>query len=288
MKRTIKEVFDYRQMIISMVRRDLRGRYKGSFLGFLWNFINPLLQLVVYTLIFGFIFKQDIDKFYLYVFCGLIPFIFFQSCLVGGCGSVLDQGALVTKVYYPREVLPISYTTSQFVNMLYCFVIVIVTYIFSAFFSTSGGGMHVVYPLVSPEGGAFSFLPILSLPLLFIIEYVLCLGVVMFLSAVTPYVRDIKQVANVIGMVWMFATPVMWKLSITIGGPTSARYLKWGWVFKYLNPMGGLVEGYHNILWAGKWPDWSWLIGPACWAIVAIVVGYITFEKCKKRFAEVM
>lgn len=284
MKQTLKEVFSYRQMISSMVRRDLRGRYKGTALGFLWSFLNPLLQLVVYTLIFGFLFKNSIDKFYLYVFVGLIPFMFFQSCLVGGCGSILDQGSLVTKTYYPREVLPISYTTSQFINMLYCFVIVIATYVFSAFFSTNGG-MHVVYPLISPDGSGalFSFLPILSLPLLFIIEYILCLGVTLLLSAMTPYIRDVKQVANVVGMVWMFATPVMWKLDDIL-----VNHHRFGLVILYGNPMTGLIEGYHNILWAGKWPDFTRLISPICWAIGLLIIGYIVFEKCKKRFAEVM
>jgi len=279
MKRTLKEIFEYRTMISSMVRRDLRGRYKGSFLGFLWNFLNPLLQLIVYTIIFTFIFKNDMDKFYLYVFVGLIPFIFFQSCLTGGCGSVLDQGALVTKVYYPREILPISFTTSQFVNMLYCFVIVIITYLFSAFISFKPS-FHWFVPQAS------FFAPLVSLPLLFIIQYIFCLGVTFFLSAITVYVRDIKQVCGILGMMWMFATPVMWDIKNVLNTPH--RVEKYTWIFKYANPMGGLIENYHRVLYSGQWIDFSWLIGPICWAIVALVIGVFTFEKCKKRFAEAM
>lgn len=286
MKRTIKEIFEYRQMIVSLVNRELRGRYKGSFLGFLWNFVNPLLQLIVYTLIFGLLFRNSIPKFYLYVFVGLIPFIFFQSCLTAGAGCVLDQGALVTKVYYPREILPISHVTSNFVNMLYCFVIVMAVYLFSAFFSFNGG-IHVVYPCMNPYGtAAFSFVPLVTLPLLFIIEYILCLGVTMFLSAITVYVRDVRQITNILGMMWMFATPVMWKLTDVLNTPE--RMNKYGWVFKYLNPMGGLIEGYHSVLYMGEMPNFKWLIAPACWAILALVVGVFTFEKLKKRFAEAM
>ena len=238
MKQTLAEIYDYRQMIVGLVRRDLRGRYKGSVLGFLWTFINPLLQLLVYTLVFGLLFKQNdqTPNFYLYVFVGLIPWIFFSSCLTGGCGAVLDQSGLVTKVYFPREVLPISYVTSQFVNMLYCFVIVLAVYIFGAFSSATSAGF--IWGL--REG--FSFLPILSLPLLFIIEYLICIGMTMFTSAITVYVRDVRHILGIIGMLWMFATPIMWFKEQFAGHNTMLTLLI------CVNPMGGLIEGYHNIL----------------------------------------
>ncbi len=122
--RLLRELYDYRTMIASLVRRDLRGRYKGSVLGFLWTFVNPLLQFFVYTVVFSVILKNDIPRYYLFLFVALIPFLFFSSSLTGGATAVLSQKDMVKKIYFPREVLPISYVTTCFVNMLFCFVIV--------------------------------------------------------------------------------------------------------------------------------------------------------------------
>ena len=97
---TIKELYAYRQMIFSLVRKDLRGRYKGSVLGFLWTFINPLLQLVVYTIVFSFILPTNIDRYYLYLFVGLIPWIFFSSSITVGAASVVAQKDLIKKIYF--------------------------------------------------------------------------------------------------------------------------------------------------------------------------------------------
>lgn len=277
MKQNIREIYDYRQMIVGLVRRDLRGRYKGNVLGFLWTFVNPLLQLLVYTLVFGFIFKNDMPNFYLYVFVGLIPWIFFSSCLTGGCGSVLDQAGLVTKVYFPREILPISYVTSQFINMLYCFVIVIAVSIFGAFSSVNSAGF--IWGL--REG--FSFLPLISLPLLFIIEYMLCIGMTLFTSAITVYVRDVRHILGIIGMLWMFASPIMWDISMLDNRNPVYKIL-----LLYVNPTGGLIEGYHNILYRGTWPDFTLLGIGFAWAVVALVIGGLVFSKAKKRFAEEM
>lgn len=297
---TVKEVVSYRQMIVGLVRRDLRGRYKGSFLGFLWTFVNPLLQLVVYTLVFGVLFKSGIKNFYLYNFVGLIPWIFFSTCLTGGPGAVLDQAGLVTKVYFPREILPISYVTSQFMNMVYCFVIVLLVVFFNTFLTTPFSGYQAFndageiinmgfHGPLNAYGDVFHFLPLLSLPILFIIEYLLCLGMTLFTSAVTVYVRDVRHILNVIGMLWMFCTPIMWSMREMFDPIIHpGRMEKWGWLFKYVNPMTGLIEGYHSVLYYGEWPDFSMLLAPLGWAIIILIIGYLVFEKAKKRFAEEM
>ena len=127
----LKEIYDYRQMIFSLVRKELRGRYKGSALGFLWTFINPLLQLCVYTFVFSIVMPNNIDKFYLYLFVGLIPWLFFSGSLTGGAACILNQKDMVKKIYFPREVMPISYVTSNFVNMLLCFIVIFAVVIVS-------------------------------------------------------------------------------------------------------------------------------------------------------------
>ena len=118
--RLIRELYEYREMIFSLVKRDLKGRYKGSVLGFFWTFLNPLLQLCVYTMVFSVIMRNDIEQYYLFLFVALIPWIFFSTSVSGGSGCIWAQQDMVKKIYFPREVLPVAYVTSQFVNMLLC------------------------------------------------------------------------------------------------------------------------------------------------------------------------
>ena len=122
MKR-LKEIYDYREMIFTTVHRELRGRYKGSVLGFLWTFSNPLFQLLVYTMVFSVVLRSDIEKYYLFLFVALIPWLFMSTSVTGGSSCVYGQAGMVTKIYFPRQVLPISFVTTCFVNMLLCFVV---------------------------------------------------------------------------------------------------------------------------------------------------------------------
>ena len=131
MIKTLKEIWEYRTMIRSLVHKDLRGRYQASVLGFLWTFIVPLCQLLVYTVVFSVILRSTVEKFYLYLFVALIPWNFFSACLTGGSSCIIQQQSLVNKIYFPREVIPVAYVTSSFVNMLYCEIVVFAVALFS-------------------------------------------------------------------------------------------------------------------------------------------------------------
>ena len=191
---TIKELYAYRQMIASLVRKDLRGRYKGSALGFLWTFINPLLQLVVYTVVFSFILRTNIERYYLYLFVALIPWIFFSSSITVGAASIVAQKDLIKKIYFPRMVIPISYVTSCFVNMLLCFI--------------------VIFAVIIVSGTGFNFAALLTLPVIMAVEYLLALGMALLTSAVTVYFRDLEHILGIVSMVWMYMTPIMYDKSM--------------------------------------------------------------------------
>jgi len=255
----LKEIYAYREMIASLVRKDLRGRYKGSVLGFLWTFINPLLQLLVYTMVFSIILRANVDKFYLFLFVALIPWIFFSSCLSAGSGIILAEKNLVVKIYFPREVLPVYFTTSCFVNMLYCFIVVIAVVIIS--------------------GVKMSFSALLCLPVVMVVEYVMALGVCFLVSAVTVYFRDLQHIMGIIAMAWQFLTPIMYPLDIV---PESVRP-----VFM-LNPMTPVITVYRDILYYGRAPELSTLLNAALFGIVMLITGFLVFGKLKKRFAEVL
>ena len=255
--KSFNEIYSYREMIFSLVRKELRGKYKGSVLGFLWTFINPLCQLIIYTVLFTKILVTDIDKYYLFLFVGLIPWIFFSTCLTGGAGSVMSQKSLVTKIYFPREVLPISFVTSAFVNMLLCFII--------------------VFGVVIIAGIQVSFLALLCLPVIMLIEYFMALGIAFFASAITVFFRDMEHILGVLAMMWMYMTPILYSLNVV---PESKR-----WLF-YLNPMTSIIESYRDILYYGAVPQMNNLLISVGFTVGVLLIGFFTFEKLKRKFAE--
>lgn len=286
-KNVFKQIWDYRMMIKGLIHRDLRGRYKGSVLGFFWTFLNPLLQLLVYTLLFGVLLKSNIPDFYLYLFVGLIPWIFMSTCVSGGSGCILEQKSLVTKVRFPREVIPISYATTAFINMLYTFIVILIVVSVQMAINTWG---HGNIPL-NPEGNPFSFLPLLSLPLVFLIEYMLGLGMTFLVSTITVYLRDMQHILGIVTMLWCYCTPIMYSLDSIFGrlGETEPEKLQlYKNIFLYANPMTSIIDGYHNILYLGTWPYFQNLLVGLGYAVVFLIVGFLVFEKGKKRFAEEM
>ena len=254
---TIKEIYAYRHMITSLVRKDLRGRYKGSVLGFMWTFINPLLQLMVYTIVFSIILKSNIDKYYLFLFVALIPWLFFSTSLTGGASCILSQKGMITKIYFPREVIPISHVTSGLVNMILCFIVVFAVVLFS--------------------GVTINPVALLYLPIIFMIEYILALGVTFFASSITVFFRDFEHILGIISMAWMYMTPIMYSVDII---PTDLRPLF------MLNPMTSIIIAYRDILYYGKVPDLVTLFNALVLGVIVLAIGIIVFTKLKKQFAE--
>ena len=255
--KTLKELFAYRQMIASLVRRDLRGRYKGSVLGFLWTFINPLLQLMVYTLVFSVIMKNGIEKYYIYLFVGLVPWLFFSTSITSGASSIMHSKEMVKKIYFPREVVPIACVTSGFVNMLYCFIVIF------AVLLISGVGLNPV--------------ALLYLPVIMLVEYVMSLGVALISSATTVYLRDLEYVLGIVSMAWMYMTPVLYPFEQV---PEKLRPLL------NLNPMTPVIIAYRDILYYKQAPHLSTLGQAFALGLILVVGGYIVFRKLQKGFAE--
>ncbi len=255
----IRELYHYREMIASLVRKDLKGRYQGSILGFLWTFINPLLQLLVYTAVFSVILKNGIPHYYMHLFVTLVPWIFFASSLTTGSRLVLDQKNMIKKIYFPREVLPLAYTVSSFCNMLFSFVIVFIV------IAVMGLGVN------------WSALPWL-IPVM-LIQFVLVLGVNLITSAVTVYVRDLEHIMGVLNMAWMYLSPVVYGIS----------YVPESWRRVYmLNPMTPLLLSYRDILYYKTSPDGMHLLLSLGMSLLVLCIGMLLFGKLQRRFAEVL
>lgn len=257
MVKTLKEIFNYREMIFSLVKRDLRGKYKASFLGFLWTFINPFLQLMVYTMVFSVILRGGIEKYYLFLFVALIPWIFFSTSVSGGAGCVVGQGGMVTKIYFPREVLPISFVTSAFCTMLLSFI--------------------VVFLVVAVSGVGINWYALPYLIPVMIIEYVLALGIAMIVSAATVYLRDLEYIMGILTMAWQFLTPIMYAMEDV---PEKLQLIF------LLNPMTSVIIAYRDILYYARIPEMKTLLLSAAMALIFFVLGFMVFGKLKKGFAE--
>ena len=255
----ICNIYEYRDMIYSLVRRELRGRYKGSVLGFLWTYINPLCQVIVYSAVFSIIFKVNIEKFYLYLIIGMMPWTFFNSSVQGGATSIRAQSDMIKKIYFPREVIPISYVTSTFVNMLLSFIIV-----FLAVLTAMWG---------------FNPIALLYLPLIMVIEYLLALGIAFIVSAVTVYFRDLEQIIGVLMMAWIYLTPIMYDVDYI---PEQLRTIF------FMNPMTPIICVYHEILYSKQIPTTEYLAQSGLVAVAVFVIGFIVFGKLDRNFAEEM
>lgn len=255
----IKDIIEYRDMIVSLVKRDLRGRYMGSVLGFLWSFVNPLGQIIIYTIVFTFIFRTGLEKYYIYMVAGLIPWLFFSGALSEGSFCIRLQSEMIKKIYFPREVLPIACVTSQFVNMLFCFVVIF------AILIVTGYGMNLK---------AIAFLP-----LVMIIEYVMTLGGVLIVSCVTVYFRDLQQIINLLLMGWIYATPIMYSIDMIPGSIRS--------IYTYINPMTPIINAYHDILYYKAVPTGDLWIS-AVEAVILFGIGFVLFGHLEFGFAEEM
>ena len=253
----LREIYEYRDMIRSLAHRELRGKYEKSVLGFLWSFLSPMFQILIYNLVFTRVFQNSMPNFYIYLMTGILPWTFFSDSLGQGTGAIIYNAEMVKKIYFPREVLVIAEVSAKLVNLLLSFIVMAIFLILS--------------------GIGFSRQLVL-LPVIVFTEYVFALGCAFFVSAVTVYLRDMEYVIGVILMAWIWATPIMYDLQI-VADPLLRRLL-------YLNPMTTIISCYHYILYYHTWPRaWDMAV-PAAAAVVALAAGYLVFEKLNRRFVE--
>ncbi len=255
--RLAKEIWEYREMVASLVKRDLKSRYKGSVLGFLWMFLNPLLQLAVYTVVFSTIMRMGIDKFYLFLFVALVPWLFFSTCLSAGTTVIFSQQDMVKKIYFPREVLPIAFTISQFVNMLLSFLVIFAVLIIS--------GIRL-----NPQALFF-------LPLVMLVEFVMALGVTYLVSALNVYFRDLEHILGILSMAWMYLTPILYPMDMV-----PQQYVG---LFT-LNPMTSITVAYRDILYYGQVPHMNTLFHALAMGVLVLAIGQVVFGRLQRHFVE--
>ena len=258
----IKEIFKYRELLKNNVKKEERGRYKNSILGVMWTFLNPLLQIAVYAMIFPYILKQQQPYYLIFVCVGLIPWSFFTTTIIQSTNTIIGNANIVKKVYFPREILPLSVVLSGAINFLIATIIILAFCI--------GGGKGITWHII-------------IFPIILLLQMILQLAISFVLSAVTVYIRDIEHFVQIVLMLMFYATPIVYSTATLDGSTATARFMK---KVIMLNPMTTIIEGYRSIFYTQTLPDFK---GIGIWYIISIAllfIGWLIFKKLQKGFAE--
>ena len=252
----IKNLYSYREFIKTSILKEFRGKYKKSFLGILWSFLNPLFQLLIYAIVFPFILKNNIENYTVFLIVALMPWTFFNSRVIQSAACIVNNAGIVKKVYFPREILPISVITSNLIN----FIITQIIVLFALIISGIGIGKSIIV-----------------FPIIVLIQYILQLGLAFIFSAITVYIRDVEYIINIFMMLMFYLCPIVYDSSMI---PT--QFLK----FFKLNPMFHIISFYRTILYDKQIPNMISIgyLFVAC--LIILFVGYQIFKKLQKRFAE--
>ncbi|MFN8505818.1 ABC transporter permease [Kouleothrix sp.] len=262
----VRALWRHRDLIRQFTRREIEGRYKGSFLGILWSFVNPLVLLLIYTFVFGIVFKSrwpnaktdNLGEFAITLFCGLITFNVFSECVTRSPTMIVGVPNYVKKVVFPLEILAVSSLGAALFHGLISLLILLVA--------------SVIINGIPPW--TLLLIPVVVLPLLF-----LCLGLSWFLSSLGLFVRDISYVVALVVQVLFFVTPIFYPLeAIPAPFQTVIR----------LNPLTSVVENMRRVVLWGWVPSWA---GLGLWLVATgsvMLLGYTWFMKTKKAFADVI
>ncbi|MFH2136932.1 MAG: ABC transporter permease [Candidatus Omnitrophota bacterium] len=252
-----RNIYDYRELITALAAKEIKIKYKSAVLGWLWSLLNPLLLMVMFTLVFTYIIPVAEKNFPVFLLCALLPWFFLSFSLNSAATSIIDNSSLIKKAYFPYEVIPISVVMANLFNFLISFLLL---FAFLFFFK------------IYPTGY------ILLLPLLVLLQSIFVLGVCLGVSALNTMFRDIKYAVELFLIIWFYATPVFYRLSDI---PEQFRG-----VF-YFNPLTMFVTLYRDILLYQRVPDFGLLALTLAVSIVSLVMGSLIFCSYKKYFSDV-
>jgi lipopolysaccharide transport system permease protein len=261
-----RELWEYRELLYFLAWRDVKIRYKQTALGATWAILQPFLQMVVFSLFFGRLANISSEgyPYPIFNYAGLLPWNYFSYALTTASNSLVSNAHMITKVYFPRLIVPISSVLSGLVDFAVAFVVLI--------------GMMIFYRAdIAPTWSAFFLLPLFLL-----LAMVTSLGVSLWASALNVTYRDVRYVIPFVVQFWMFATPVIYGADLLdkLGEPWNTLY--------GLNPMVGVVEGFRWAL-LGKTPSDPVMIGLSVIVAVALLfTGLYYFRRTEKNFADVI
>lgn len=260
MVENVKMLYRYRELLWMWTLRNMKVRYKQSFLGGAWAILQPLSLMVVFTVVFSFFVQMPSDgiPYPVFSYVALLPWTFFTTSVSFGVPSLVNNMNLVTKIYFPREILPLASVAAAFVDFGAAAVVFV--------------GMMLLYriPLT---------LTLLAVPLLLALQILLTLGVVLLASAINVFYRDVRFIVPLALQLWLYASPVIYPVSLV---PQRVR-----WLYQ-LNPMVGIIDGYRQAVVSGRWPDLSTLLPAAFISCALFPVAYHFFKRVEMDMADII
>lgn len=262
----VKSIFASRELLQNLVVKELKVRYRNSILGFFWSLLNPLLVMIIFNVIFGQVFRLGIKNFPIYLLSGLLAWNFFNLSVSGATGSVVGNSALVKKVSFPREILPLSVVLANLVNFLLELIVLF--------------GFLIYYRVPF-------FLYIPALAVIVILQTVFVSGLALMLSAANTYFRDIQYIVSVLVMTLFYLTPIIYntemieKMSITKTYPIILIIYK-------ANPITAFTEMYHSVLYGAQMPGLDYFLYALVGSLISLFFGAWVFRRLKPAFAELV
>ena len=258
----LRQLTRYRSLIQTLVVRELKARYRGSVLGYLWSFINPLLLLLIYTFVFMIVVRNNdvrTQPYALFMFCGILPWTWFSASLSEASNSLIANGNLIKKVLFPAEVLPI---VSVLANMVHFFL-----------------GLPILAAFLIWYQKPINAIELLWFPVVVIVQLVFTTGLALILAALTVHFRDIKDILSNILTFWFFATPIIYHYETL---KEHKRLLD-------VNPFTHLAISYQEILFfEGPFGHWKWLLALGGGSVLVFLAGYWLFDRLRDSYAEVV
>ncbi len=256
----LKELWEYRELLYFLIWRDIKVRYKQTALGASWAIIQPFMTMVVFSLFFGRLagIPSDGVPYPVFAYAALLPWLLFSNALTQSGNSLVGSQSLITKVYFPRLVIPIASVLAGVVDFAIAFIVLL--------------GLMLFYGIVPTAA-------IVTLPLFILLALVSALSVGLWLSALNVMYRDVRYTLPFLTQFWLFATPIAYSSSLI---PEQWRAL-YG-----LNPMAGVVEGFRWALLGTDDPSWTLMIASASVVVVLLVGGLYYFRRMEKVFADVV
>jgi lipopolysaccharide transport system permease protein len=258
-----RDIINYRDLLRNLVVRDLKVRYRGSFVGFLWSLLNPVLMMLVYWFVFTQLLKSGKENFHIFVFVALLPWNWCAAAVMGATTSIVGNAHLIKKVYFPREILPLTIVIANGINFLFALPVLFVLMVLAGFHFTP----HILW-----------------LPLLFVTEAIFLIGVAFFLSALNVFFRDTQAIMEVAITAWFFLTPVFYSANDVLSD--LAYWMYW------LNPMASIISNFRIILYdAGMdplatGPDPAFMFRTLLTSSLIMVLGYLFFRSVSRKFGE--
>ncbi len=263
----VRELWQYRFLLYMLVVRDLKARYKNSVIGIVWSLLNPLLMMFIFTWVFtALVPNRSIRAFPIFFLCGLLPWQYFTGGLVASTGSLVANASLVKKVYFPREVLPLSAVLSHLVHFLIALVVLL--------------ALMPIFHIRLTIWAIF-------VPFIILIQTAFVAGLGLALSVFNVFYRDVQHLLEVLLLGWFFLTPIFYPLDIL---PRNYNFLGvtidlWRWM-QILNPMASIIAAYRDLLYWGKMVGLDFLARTAVTSFLFLVIGLSVFRRYRFAIAE--